>query len=647
MRKPIHSDRQVITRIIIPVVAFALVSIAFAMVGLFSVTYQGDRLSMDREIRATQVAIDDNIQELAREQEMVAVSDETLARLSAPQPDWNWFDQNVGARLHQSYGHDQLFILNTRDQPIYAAVDGARVVPNRFASVDPDVRRMLAVVRGRIREPNHRHDRHPGQSRASSAPILTSEKAVHESHLVSIGGEPAAVSVMLIAPASRKLVRPTGSGPVAVSIRFLDADFFNALAKTALVENPRFSRSGDVGPGERAIILKTEYGEAIGNFIWTPERTGSRIFDVLAPVTAAVLLTMLVLLAWLARSLHRAFSQLRSEVVVREQAEFRAEALARHDSLTGLPNRRVFVEELDRLCAAPADSDPRPGALLLVDVESMRDLNDTLGFAVADELLVQIAGRLKAFAHTGVAARIGGDEFSLFLAGNLETADIREIVKQAQESLNQPYAIGSAVVPATLSTGVALFPKDGETPSELISAADAALRRGKRTAPAQATFYDAQEDMSGRFGATVRPLHAQDSERPKFQIAELTDTVVRSACRMAAEWPAETALCLCVPIAPLTDPWFAARLLAVLNGTGLAPGRLIVEVPGSAVVESFVVCSDNLAELQAAGVRISVADPCGAVSPARWRNVTFNQIRIDRLDEALSSTPGLLKARSA
>ena len=647
MRRPIHSDRQVTTRIIIPVVAFALASIAFAMVGLFSVTYQGDRLSMDREIRATQIAIDESIQGLAREQEMVAISDETLSRLAEPQPDWQWFDENIGARLHRSYQHDQTFILNRRDKPVYAAVAGARVDPGRFAKVEPDLRRMLAVVRGRIREPNHRNDRHPGQPRSSSAPILTSDKAVHESHLVSIGGEPAAASVMLIAPLSAESVRSPAAAPVAVSIRFLDSDFFKSLAKTALVENPRFSRAGDVGPGERAIILKTEFDEAIGNFVWTPERTGSRIFDVLAPVTAAVLLTMLVLLAWLARSLHRTFSQLRSEVVVREQAEFRAEALARHDSLTGLPNRRVFVEELDRLCVAPADAKASPGALLLVDVESMRDLNDTFGFAVADELLVQIAGRLKALGQTGMAARIGGDEFSLFLTGNSETADILDLVERAQDSLNQPYAIGSAVVPATLTAGVALFPKDGETPSELISAADAALRRGKRTAPAQATFYDAQEDLSGRSGANVRPLHARDSDRPKFQIAELTDTVVRSACRMAADWPAETSLCLCVPFAPLADPWFAARLLAVLNSTGLAPGRLIVEVPESALVESFVVCSDNLAELQAAGVRISVGDVRGTVSPARWRTLTFDQIRINRLDEAIALSSEPTKARSA
>jgi diguanylate cyclase (GGDEF)-like protein len=647
MRKPIHSDRQVITRIIIPVVAFALASIVFAMVGLFSVTYQSDRLSMDREIRATQIAIDESIQELAREQEMVAINDETMIRLGDPQPDWRWFDQHVGARLHRSYQHDQLFILNGRDQPLYAAIDGARMAPERFAGIDADVRRMLAVVRGRIREPNHRHDRNPGQPRGSSAPILTSEKAVHESHLVSIGGKPAAVSVMLMAPLSRNAVRPAGAGPVAVSIRFFDSNFFKTLAKTALVERPRFSRSGEVGPGERAIILKTEHGEAIGNFIWTPERTGSRIFDVLAPVTAVVLLTMLVLLAWLARSLHRAFSQLRSEVVVREQAEFRAEALARHDSLTGLPNRRVFVEELEKLCAAQADADAPPGALLLVDVESMRELNDRLGFAVADELLVQIAGRLRALAHTGAAARIGGDEFSLFLAADPGTADIREIIERAHDSLNEPYAIGSAVVPATITAGVALFPKDGETPSELISAADAALRRGKRTAPAQATFYDAQEDVSGRLGATVRSLHAPESDRPKFQIAELTDTVVRSACRMAADWPAETSLCLSVPVAPLTDPWFAARLLAVLNSTGLTPGRLIVEVPESALVESFLVCSDNLSELQAAGVRISVGNVRGTVSPARWRTITFDQIRIDRLSEAIASSPGSAKVRSA
>ncbi len=638
MQRAIESDRQFFTRILLPVIAFALVAILFAVLGLFSSTWQSDRLSMDREIRTTQLAIDRSIQELAREQEVVAIRDRPLIELRKTNPNWQWFDRAFGGRLHNSFQHDQVYILGSRDEPLYAMVAGARVAPGRFESIKPDVQRMLDVVRGRIRQPNHRHGRNPGQPRPKDGSILTTEKAVHQSLLLSIGGEPAGVSVMLMAPLSTNVQQAKGSEPVAISIRFLDADFFRSLAMTTLLEGPRFSRTAELQPGERSLILKGDDGEAIGNFIWTPERAGSQIFDILAPVTAAVLLALLGLLGWLARSLHRSFYRLRREVVIREEAEVRAEALARHDSLTGLPNRRLFVEELEKLCAKPADAPSSPGALMLANVDSMRGLNETWGFATMDELLVQLGRRLQNLAGPdGLVARTGGDEFSIFVSARDGSADVGAFVESICAALKEPFTVDTAVVPAGVTAGVALFPAHGATPGELINAADAALARGKRDARSGCTVYNSQTDVSGRSGSTVRELHQPPGGRQRFELTEVADTAFRTTCRAAAEWPSETALCLCVPAALLSDPWFAARLLAILNSTGLAPTRLLVEVPEAALVSSYHQCTDNLTELKAAGIRIAVGDISGHVSPAHWRTVTFDQIRVNPLPTPLAN----------
>ena len=638
MPRAVQTDRQIVTRILLPVVAFALIAILFAALSLFWSTWQSDRLSMDREIRATQLAIDRSIQELAREQEMIAVRDGPLLQLNQPQPDWQWFDAAVGVRLHEAFGHDQVYILNDRDEPVYAMIDGARVPAARFESIEPVVARMVDVVRGRISEANHRHDRNPGQARLDDGSVLTTDKAVHESHLVSVDGTPAAVSVMLMRPLSNRVWQAPGTEPVAISVRFLDTAFFQSLSKTTLIENPRFSRTGDVAPDERALILKSEHREAIGNFIWTPERAGWQVFKVVGPVTAGVLLVMLLLLGGLARSLYRTFSHLRREIVVREEAEMRAEALARHDSLTGLPNRRVFLEELDKLRAPPPDASGAAGALLLANVDAMRGLNDTYGFAAADELLVQLAARLKGLVGSrGLVARTGGDEFSLFVGADDGDANVPAVAERICAALQEPFTIDTPVIQAGVTVGVALYPADGATSLELINAADAALGRGKRERRSGCTFYDPQSDASGRVAATARELNKRLEGRPRFEIAEVTDTVVRSTCRAAAEWPADTALCLCVPAGQLKDPWLSARLLAVLNGTGLPPTRLIVEIPEAALIEGSKTCLANLTALQAAGIRLSMGDVAGHVSPASYRMLRFDQIRIDALNDALSS----------
>jgi diguanylate cyclase (GGDEF)-like protein len=638
VERAVQTDRQIVTRILLPVVAFALVAILFAALGLFWSTWQSDRLSMEREIRATQLAIDRSIQELAREQEMIAVRDGPLLQLRKPQPDWQWIDQAVGVRLHETFGHDQVYILNGRDEPVYAMVDGARVPAARFRSIEPAVARMVDVVRGQISEANHRHDRNPGQERPEDGSVLTTDKAVHESHLVSIDGAPAAVSVMLMRPLSQRVQQAPGTEPVAISLRFFDTAFFQSLSRTTLIENPRFSRTGDVAPGERALILKSDHGEAIGTFIWTPERAGSQVFRVVGPVTAGVLLVMLLLLGGLSRSLYRTFSHLRREILVREEAEMRAEALARHDSLTGLPNRRMFLEELDTLRAPPPDASGASGALLLANVDAMRALNDTYGFTMADEMLVQLAGRLKGLAgHHGLVARTGGDEFSLFIAADAGDANVPTVAERICAALQEPFTIDSSVVQASVTVGVALYPAHGATPLELINAADAALGRGKRESRSGCTFYDPQSDASGRPATTARELNRRLERRPRFEIAEVTDTVIRSTCRSAAEWPADTALCLCMPAAQLKDPWLSARLLAVLNSTGLPPTRLIVEIPEAALIDGPATCMANLSALEAAGVRLSIGDVAGHVSPASYRKLRFDQIRIDALKDALTS----------
>jgi diguanylate cyclase (GGDEF)-like protein/PAS domain S-box-containing protein len=169
-----------------------------------------------------------------------------------------------------------------------------------------------------------------------------------------------------------------------------------------------------------------------------------------------------------------------SDVTERRSLEERLRHQALYDSLTGLPNRALF---LDRLSQVLATAERRPGycyAVVWLDLDNFKDLNDTMGHLVGDELLVQVAERLRShLREADTAARFGGDEFAVLLAGVEGTSEVLGVLRRVSQQLEQPYELGGHRFVVTASIGVATGATGYHTPDEVLREADAAMYRAK------------------------------------------------------------------------------------------------------------------------------------------------------------------------
>src|SRR3954451_18465516 len=378
-RGPVRLSSQLSRTAFVMLLAVAVVSIA----GLYWSTRQSDEVSVERQVRVTRHSINIALDELAQQQETVAVWDESALYMTQPHPNLQWLHDNVGFWLHRIFAHDEVFLLDGRDRLVQADTEGVLVPGTRYETLRADIAPLLLMVRGKRACVNGSHDRHAGQPLLPNSTVRTTERAVHETHLTMVGGRPAAVSAMLIKPSTEGYVKANPDWPVLISVRYLDGSFMSELQSRYLIDAPRFSLHSEHRPDEVAEPLKTEAGRRLGYIIWKPELPGSRILDALLPFAISALAVLALLMLLLTRSLKQTLNE-------RAAFEARAAHLAYHDSLTGLPNRALLSERLQ-------DSLQRGGALslLLIDLDRFKQVNDTFGHLAGDQLIRDFAGRLQ------------------------------------------------------------------------------------------------------------------------------------------------------------------------------------------------------------------------------------------------------------
>jgi diguanylate cyclase (GGDEF)-like protein len=188
--------------------------------------------------------------------------------------------------------------------------------------------------------------------------------------------------------------------------------------------------------------------------------------------------------------------EMRQEVRLRLEAEARADSFARRDSLTGLPNRRLFIDELERTLAA--DEGGEGGALLLVDIAGTRRTNDAHGLAAGDTLLTTMAERMKAVVGSrGLVARMGGDEFACLIRSVASPDELTSFAAQLNRTLEEPCLFGQDIIETGATLGVAQFPEHGRQATKLLQAADIALAYGKQ-ARLSCSFFDLKQATVSR-----------------------------------------------------------------------------------------------------------------------------------------------------
>lgn len=172
--------------------------------------------------------------------------------------------------------------------------------------------------------------------------------------------------------------------------------------------------------------------------------------------------------------------RLQHEISERQRAEERMRHMAQHDALTGLPNRRLFFELVDKSLAA-AQRDRQTSAILYLDIDGFKAVNDTMGHAMGDELLCKISDRISnRLRRSDIVARIGGDEFVALVRNLPSTAQTEEIADDIVRLISEPFQLKDGVANVGVSIGIAVYPIHGDGAEELLSAADAAMYRAKK-----------------------------------------------------------------------------------------------------------------------------------------------------------------------
>ena len=347
--------------------------------------------------------------------------------------------------------------------------------------------------------------------------------------------------------------------------------------------------------------------------------------------------------------------------------------LARHDSLTKLPNRVLFGEALHQACETCESTGI---ALLCLDLDHFKVVNDTLGHATGDGVLVAVAERLRGCVREfDLAARLGGDEFAVILV----TSDIAEagaIANRIIDRISRPYHFDGQLVQIGMSVGITMAPADGRTPGVLMKNADLALYRAKTDGRSLWRLYDPEMDerlqdrrslqsalrqalprhefrveyqpivdfASRRIVGAEALLRWQHPERgllPPSEFIELAEEagligqigewVLGEACAAAAHWPA--GITVAVNLSPLQfrDPALVQMIYAALSTAGLAPGRLELEITETTMLETNSQTADALWALHNRGVRIALDDfGTGYSSLSYLRRFPFDKIKIDR-----------------
>ena len=366
------------------------------------------------------------------------------------------------------------------------------------------------------------------------------------------------------------------------------------------------------------------------------------------------------------------------DVTDRRQTESRMAHMAYHDGLTDLPNRAAFLQALAQMIEACAGTDEE-FAVLSVDLDGLKEVNDVFGHATGDKLLIEVSRRIQASARGGVVSRLSGDEFGLIIDGKQPAAG-RALAEQLSEAMSDEFVIDGKSVRAGITTGISVFPHNGGDAASLLANAGAALFRAKAKSRGSISVYEPEMDQQIRdrralhqdlslaikngelslyyqpqaasghtvassevigFEALARWLHPVRGYVPPSDfiplaeesglIVEMGEWILRQACREAASWPLPLQIAINLSPAQFMHGDVVGLVHSILLETGLAPGRLELEITEGVLIEDFDRGLALLRRLKSLGVRVSMDDfGSGYSSLSYLQAFPFDKIKIDR-----------------
>ncbi|MBU6268962.1 MAG: EAL domain-containing protein [Sphingomonadales bacterium] len=571
--------------------------------------------------------------------------------------DPDFADRNFGEQLFTFNGFTRSFFVDGRDRPIYASVNGKLAPLERVTPYLPAIRQLLVSIRAAEHRRGRVHPRTTGTS--TITPSITAHGVVRGEGQVFI-----VIAALIQSDTGR--VQPRGPhAPVAIMLIPIDQHLLNSFAQRYLVDDLHLAANDPTDTEHARFTLRCPRGEPLIALAWTPRRPGSTLVrQMTVPIVTGLLLLCLAASVIVRRS-----SAMVDELIA---SEARATELAYQDTLTRLPNRAHAFARLPALLGAASPA--HPVAVLAIDLDRFKEVNDTLGHHAGDALISAVGRALRAsLPPAALIARIGGDEFIVGCPVRTP-AEARTLAESCLAAIVAPVESRFGRIEVGCSIGLSLVESPDTTAGDALRQADIALYRAKargracivafepamaeaiaerhaletalREALTEGSFhiaYQPQVDEAGqRTGveALLRWNHPQlgpIGPATFIPVAEECGLVVPIGDFVLARVFAETRdwgdCRVAINISPmqLRVPGFAARVTQLAAGNGIDPARYDLELTETALLADTAATQENLTVLRRLGFGLVLDDfGTGYSSLSLLGRVPVDKVKIDR-----------------
>lgn len=635
--------RSFLREVLVPLVAILLLTFVGAGAALFVGTSLTNTEARHQQQRMIEASFSQSLNEHLRQLRSLSrwgPFEQHLAEGNSSR----WLDENIGLWLYEMFGHQLILVLDQQNQIVRVWREGQ---PVSAPEDDPLIGEVL------------------------QSPLVNDPARHDNADYARVTNRAAALAVGNIQRDDNALPRFR-----LVSLKFLDDGYLAGLAERNQLQGLHFS-DGTPQPGTGArYLLIAQAGEAVGYLNWIPSRPGAQMLRTIGPSTGLAVLAISLLCLYMVRRLWNSSVNLSQSMLRLGASEAQAQHLAFHDVLTGLPNRALVEDRLTQALALATRHDQRV-ALLLIDLDRFKTINDTHGHHAGDELIIAVAQRLSRIVRASdTVGRIGGDEFIVVMPDVDNIGQVHSLAQRIIDELSEPFTLFGSDVWSGASIGLALAPKDGVDRLELMRKADIALYEAKSGGRGTYRQFERAMDESVRTRQTIAAdlrtaLHTHQGLEVWYQplmdiggqqmvgieallrwhhpargliapgefiaIAEETgliiplgEWVLAEACITQQRFPE---LLVAVNVSPVQfrSTGFVERVMAIVSQNGGDPKRLELEITEGVLIEDEREARAIIVELRDAGFRIALDDFGTGYSSLNYlSNFPVDKIKIDR-----------------
>ncbi|CCM75993.1 putative bifunctional diguanylate cyclase/phosphodiesterase [Rhizobium mesoamericanum] len=642
--------RSLLLILILPLFAALVIYI-----GLFSVlelaTERSDKIAAERQKNLAETLVSKMQAAVAHDQESATVWDDAVRNVSDGNAEW--MKANLGKWMFTYFQHDRAYVIAPNGRAIYVFAADEADSTKAYQQVSDIVSPLVNRLRARL-------------ATGDDAGISDQVLSIGESDLLKVNNHPAIVSVKPIISDTGNIEQKPSEIYLHVAVRYLDGSFLARMSSEYQFDGLNFAWTKSAEDKRSFAAARNADGREFGYFSWHPFEPGEAVAKSVRPALAAVGLSVFVALAGMGAVVAARNRKLR-------QSRAELEHLARHDTLTGLANRARFSEHLATAISGSAAT--QSNAVLFMDLDRFKQVNDTMGHPVGDRLLVLVADRLRRIFPDSVVGRLGGDEFTAVIT-DVTSDQVSRSCEQVIESMRRPFEIAGTPISIGASIGVVIGVGPDVDPSDLTRKADIALYNAKAAGRNRFAIFGPHMDElvqerralesdlrlavlnrrdlevhfqpvyaapnGALYGAEAllrwkHPLRGLISPEVFIPIAEecgvitqLGDLVLEEACLAAQRWP-DLEIAINASPLELNNEAYSLRVIAALNKHGIDPARLEIEITEGTLLDSAGECQRNIEALRSTGVRVALDDfGTGFSFFGRLQYVAVDRIKIDK-----------------